>query len=115
MVSAFSNRTRIWDIYAPNGSKANPGYNGTVWIDTETHNVLRIEEQPGPLPMAFPYDKAELVVEYGFIRIGDKESPLPVHSEVLTCQRGSSACTKNEIRFQNYRKFIADSSVTFGK
>ena len=104
-----------WDIYAPDGSKATPAYTGTVWIDKETHNVMRIEEQTGPIPASFPFDKAESVVEYGFVRIDGKTYPLPVHSEILTCQRGSSTCTKNEINFQNYRKFAADSTVTFDK
>ncbi len=104
-----------WDIHAPDGSKATPSYSGTVWIDKATHNVLRIEEQTGPLPSSFPFDKAESVVEYGYVRIDANSYPLPVHSEILTCQRGSSICTKNEINFQNYRKFGADSTVTFDK
>ncbi len=103
-----------WDIHAPDGSVATPSYSGTIWIDKETHNTMRIEEQTGPLPASFPFDKAETVVEYSFIRIDGKTYPLPVHSEILTCQRGSSSCTKNEINFQNYRKFTADSNITFG-
>jgi hypothetical protein len=104
-----------WDIHAPDGSKATPAYSGTVWIDKETHNALRIEEQTGPLPSSFPFDKAESVVEYGFVRIDANSYPLPVHSEILTCQRGTSTCTKNEINFQNYRKFGADSTIIFDK
>jgi hypothetical protein len=76
---------------------------------------MRIEEQSGPLPSNFPFDKAESVVAYGFVDLDGKTYPLPVHSEILTCQRGSSVCTKNEIRFQNYRKFAADSNITFDK
>jgi hypothetical protein len=104
-----------WDIIAPDGSKATPSYSGTIWIDKETHNAMRIEEQSGPLPSGFPFEKAESVVAYAFVRIEGKTYPLPVHSEVLTCQRGSSACTKNEIDFRNYRKFTSDSSITFDK
>ncbi len=104
-----------WDIHAPNGSKATPAYSGTVWIDKETHNVMRIEEQTGPLPADFPFDKAETVVEYSFVRLDSNTYPLPVHSEILTCQRGTSSCTKNEINFQNYRKFTSDSTITFEK
>jgi hypothetical protein len=104
-----------WDIHAPDGSKATPAYSGTVWIDKGTFNVVRIEEQTGPLPSSFPFDKAESAVEYGFVRIDGKTYPLPTHSEILTCQRGSSTCTKNEINFQNYRKFATDSTVTFDK
>jgi len=102
-----------WDIYAPDGSKATPAFTGTIWIDKETFNIMRIEEQTGPMPSSFPFDKAESVVEYSFVRIDNKSYTLPVHSEVLTCQRGSSACTKNEINFQNYKKFEADSTITF--
>ena len=103
-----------WDIYAPDGSKATPAFTGTIFIDKETFNIMRIEEQTGPMPSNFPFDKAESVVEYSFVRIDNKSYTLPVHSEVLTCQRGSSTCTKNEINFQNYRKFAADSTITFG-
>jgi hypothetical protein len=104
-----------WEIRAEDGSKATPAYSGTIWIDKGTHNVMRIEEQAGPLPSGFPFDKAETVIEYSFIRIDGNTYPLPAHSEILTCQRGSSTCTKNDINFQNYRRFGADSTVTFGK
>jgi hypothetical protein len=102
-----------WDIISPEGAKATPAYTGTIWIDKETRNILRIEEQTGPLPAGFPYDKAESSVQYSFVRIDGKSYTLPVHSEVLTCQSGGSACTKNEINFQNYKKFEADSTITF--
>ena len=104
-----------WDIHAPDGSKVTPAYTGTAWIDKETHNVMRIEEQTGPLPANFPFDKAESVVEYGFIPIDGKTFPLPAHGEILTCQRGTTICTKNEINFQNYRRFSSDSNITFDK
>jgi hypothetical protein len=104
-----------WDIIAPDGSKAAPSYSGTIWIDKATHNVMRIEERTGAMPAGFIFDKAESTLEYGFVRIDAKEYVLPVHSEVLTCQRDSTACTKNEINFQNYRKFAADSTIEFGK
>ena len=104
-----------WDIVAPDGSKVAPSYSGTIWIDKQSHNIMRIEEQSGPMPSSFVFDHAETSLEYGFVRIDGKEYVLPVHSEVLTCQRDSSACTKNEINFQNYRKFTADSSITFDK
>jgi hypothetical protein len=77
--------------------------------------VLRIEEQTGPMPSSFEFDKAESVIEYGFIRIDANNYPLPVHSEVLTRERGSFNCTKNDINFQNYRKFTADSNIMFSK
>jgi hypothetical protein len=104
-----------WDIHAPDGAMATPSYSGTVWIDKETRNVMRIEEETGPMPSGFPFDKAEAVVEYNFVHLDVNNYVLPVHSEILTCQRGTSSCTKNEINFQNYKKFAADSTITFDK
>jgi hypothetical protein len=104
-----------WDIVAPSGAKAAPAYSGAIWIDQETFHVLRIEERTDSLPTNFPFDKAESTLEYGFVRIDGNNYVLPIHSEILTCQRASPNCTKNEINFQNYRKFAADSKITFGK
>jgi hypothetical protein len=104
-----------WDIHAPDGSKATPAFSGTVWIDKATSNVMRIEEQTESLPSNFPFDKAESMVEYDFVNIDGKTYPLPIHSDSLTCQRGSTICTKNAIDFRNYRKFGADSNITFDK
>ena len=104
-----------WDIVAPSGAKAAPAYNGSIWIDQETFHVLRIYERTDSLPKNFPFDKAESTLEYGFVRIDGSNYVLPTHAEILTCQAGSSACTKNEINFQNYRKFAADSKITFDK
>ena len=39
--------------------------------------------------------------------------PYTVHSEALSCTRGSSDCTRNTIDFRNYKKFGADTSITF--
>ena len=95
-----------WDIHAPNGSVATPAYNGTIWIDKATFNVIRIEEQTGPLPSSFPFDKAETVIEYGFVNIDGKTWPLPIHSDILTCQRGVPT-----VRRMRFASRITGSSV----
>jgi hypothetical protein len=61
-------------------------------------------------------DKVESAVEYGLVRLGGtKEFLLPATAEILSCQRHSSTCTRNRIEFRNYRKFGAESSITFGE
>jgi hypothetical protein len=32
---------------------------------------------------------------------------------VLSCQQGSSHCSRNRIEFRNYRKFGAESGITY--
>jgi hypothetical protein len=57
----------------------------------------------------------ETSTDYDFVRLAvGKEFLLPVEAEVLSCERGTSSCTRNKIEFRNYRKFAADSEVTFG-
>jgi hypothetical protein len=104
-----------WRIIAPDGADVMPAYSGSIWIDKENKNVLRIEERTGPMPSTFPFDKAESSIDYDIVHIDGKPFLLPTESAALTCQRGTANCTRNDIRFQNYRKFGAESKITFDK
>ncbi len=91
-----------------------PAYRGTMWIDRQTSRVLRLEQQSRNMPLLFPFDTVETATEYDFVRLAATEPfLLPVNAEVLSCLRGTSHCSKNKIEFRNYRKFGAESSVTF--
>jgi len=91
-----------------------PAYSGSIWIDKQSARVMRIEQQARSMPLLFPFDTTESATEYDFIRLATPESfLLPVDAEVLSCVRGSSVCARNRIEFRNYRKFGAESSVTF--
>jgi hypothetical protein len=104
-----------WRIEAPS-QLYYPATKGSVWIDKETSRVLRIEQQGKAMPALFPFDTIEATVDYDFIRLGTTGPYLlPVESEVLSCQRGTSICSRNKIEFRNYRKFGAETSITFDK
>jgi hypothetical protein len=104
-----------WRIEAPS-QLYYPAVKGSVWIDKETSRVLRIEQSGKGMPALFPFDTIETTVDYDFIRLGTSGPYLlPVESEVLSCQRGTSICSRNKIEFRNYRKFGAESNVTFDK
>ena len=91
-----------------------PAYSGSVWIDPKNGRVLRIEMQAQNLPKEFPTDHIESAVDYEYVRLGDAQQfLLPVHSENLACQRGSSNCSKNVIDFRNYHKYSGESTIQF--
>ena len=91
-----------------------PATKGTIWIDKETSRVLRIEQQGKPMPALFPFDTIESTTDWDFIRLGTSGPYLlPVEAEVLSCQRGTSICSRNKIEFRNYRKFGAETNITF--
>jgi hypothetical protein len=92
-----------------------PPYVGSVWIDKETHRVLRVEMQATHIPDAFPSDKVEMATDYEFVRFGDQQYLVPVHAESMGCQRDSSNCSRNAIDFRNYHKYSGESTIIFDK
>jgi len=91
-----------------------PAFRGTVWIDRETSRVLRLEMESRNMPLLFPLAKVEEAIDYDFVRLATPQPfLLPTVSEVLSCQQGSSHCSRNRIEFRNYRKFGAESGITF--
>lgn len=103
-----------WRVEAPS-QLYYPAYKGSIWIDRETSRVLRIELQARNLPVQFPFDTVESATDYDFIRLAaaEQEFLLPANAEVLSCERGTSFCSRNRIEFRNYKKFDAASSISF--
>jgi hypothetical protein len=103
-----------WRV-ATGGQLYYPAYRGTVWIDRATSRVTRIEMESRNVPVLFPFDKVETAVDYDFVRLSTpQEFLMPVTAEVLSCEESSSWCLRNRIEFRNYRKFGAESDITFG-
>ncbi len=101
-----------WHVYFSAESYV-PGYTGSIWIDKENFRVLRIEMSARDMPKSFPLDTVESAVDYDYVLIGDQKFLLPSHSEALSCVRGTGECSRNVIEFRNYKKFGADTSITF--
>ena len=102
-----------WRII-PGDSKAyQPPYKGVIWIDRESKRVLKIEQRATSFPDNFEFNRVDLVLEYGLVRISGKLVLLPVRSENIICQSATTYCSRNEINFRNYRKFGAESAITF--
>ena len=106
-----------------------PAYEGTVWLDAATAQVLRFKMQARGLPASFAMGRAEASTTYGFVRIGSGEYLLPVSSTSLGCYRpallapagrgpsraNAGYCAENVIRFREYRQFGAESKIDFGQ
>ena len=81
----------------------NAAYTGSVWIETGSGRVLRLEMQAKDLPAAFPLDQVETDVEYSSVRLGGEQAILPAHVETVGCQRDTHACSRSVIDFRNYQ------------
>jgi hypothetical protein len=103
-----------WQIRV-GGQDLRPAYSGSVWIDGKTAEVRRVEMQADNIPVSFPFDSVETSVDYDRVMLAGKTFFLPIHSENLACQRGTTVCSKNTIDFRNYHRFAGDSTIEFGK
>jgi hypothetical protein len=105
-------RNSHWHMES-SGQSYQPGYTGSIWIDKENHRVLRIEMSAQNIPRDFPLDQVESAVDYDYVLIGDGKYLLPTHSDSLSCAHGANNCTRNAIEFRDYKKFTADTNITF--
>ncbi len=94
------------------GQVLQPAYQGSIWIDPDSHRAFRIEMQAREIPLSFPLDVIEMTVDYGPVEIAGQSYLMPTRSENLTCKRYTNNCSRNELEFRNYRKFTAESIIT---
>jgi hypothetical protein len=87
------------------------GQRGYVYIDAASKRVVRVTAAAYDLPPDFPVRKVSLVLDYDFIEVGGRPYLLPLHSETLL--DAPPFQHRNETDFLAYRKFSADTSITF--
>jgi hypothetical protein len=88
------------------------GYHGLVFIDDHRRQVHRITVHPDGIPASFPVQDVSLALDYQYTRIGEEDYLLPLQFELRS--REGNLLVKNDVDYDNYRKFTADSNVTFG-
>lgn len=88
------------------------GYHGLVYADNETLRVMRITLECDDIPPSFPVQSATEVLDYDFASISGQKYLLPLKADLHF--RAQTALVWNEIEFHLYRRFSADSAITFG-
>jgi hypothetical protein len=90
------------------------GYGGTVWIDEETKQVLRINHVADDLPKGYPIVIFETSVDYDIVKLRGLEVDflLPSRAEVISSDRLRKKYFRNLIYFKFYRKFETDIKIT---
>jgi hypothetical protein len=88
------------------------GYHGMVEVDRETGDVLRLTYIADTIPKAYPIYSSTTTVNYDFADVGGRPYLLPASSE--TEMRALGLWARNRTDFREYRKFSADSTISFG-
>jgi hypothetical protein len=88
-------------------------YRGSVYVDAETGAVWRITDTADSgIPPQLRLRQISTVVDYAETPIGGKPYLLPCAATVAVIT--DTGRVRNELEFQGYRKFEAESVITFG-
>jgi hypothetical protein len=87
-------------------------YRGSVSADPSTGEVLQITSSAYDIPTAVQTRSIATTIDYNPVSIGGRDYLLPVEASVLL-DTGSHHVW-NRMEFRGYRKFEAESTVTFG-
>lgn len=100
-----------WGLYYENTMSDNPGYQGLIFVDRDTLQVMRITMEAFDINPSFPLQAATTRLDYDYENINGQYFLLPLRSEMR--MRSGKLLVKNEVEFRMYRKFGADTVITF--
>ena len=100
-----------WRIRFDNSREIVTAYRGLVYIDKESEQVLRIAMSATGIPADFPIQEASSRLDYDFAEISGREFLLPLKAQMN--MRQSKFLIRNNVEFRLYRKFSAESTLTF--
>jgi hypothetical protein len=91
--------------------RISPGYSGYIFVDRDTHIVLRITLKAEGIPPTFPIQEADDRLDYDTADINGHRYILPMMAQVHL--RAGKISQRNDIEFRGYRKFSADTTLKF--
>lgn len=101
-----------YSITVENNRSITPGYSGYFVVDPKTHVIWKLTLVADDLPRDFPVQTAEATLMYHFQDLSGKQFLLP--SDYQAVMTGPEGRDKIEKRFLIYRKYSADSEISFG-
>jgi hypothetical protein len=96
--------------YNRGAARATVAYHGEIFVEEGPNLVWRITVDPEP-PASFPMQGIHQVLDYRYTELSGQKFLLPLNGTVVMSADGTGS--KNEIDFRSYRKYSADTSITF--
>lgn len=100
-----------WRINYERKQEVVVGYSGLIYVDRDTELILKVTLEAENIPPSFPIGQATTALDYDYTKIADQTFLLPLKADVR--MRQDKLLTKNLVEFHLYRKFGADTSITF--
>jgi hypothetical protein len=95
------------------GSEGLAGYDGTVWVDADTLDLVRVDYKVNRIPPHVGVLLIEHSLHYKKQAIGKSEVDLPDHSELAATDAMGNYCL-DMIKLDHCREFGADSTIKYG-
>lgn len=95
------------------GTRMIAGGEGMIYLDPETHKVVRLRIEAVGIPPDWAVRRAVSELEYGLAEIAGREYLLPKTSEMRLYTKGGPY--RNAIEFGEYRRFAGEASISFEK
>jgi hypothetical protein len=92
-----------WDALIP--------FEGLLYTEPDSGTVWRITSNVNRIPTELKTKSISRAVDYGQVSIGDSQYVLPVHATVVLDT--GNGHLRNELQFDSYRKFSAESRISF--
>jgi hypothetical protein len=86
-------------------------YAGFVYAEAETGSIVRFTFRDVDIPEQYNLQQNRNLLEYSTVTLGGKSFWVPVRAVHFT--RREQGRTRDEIEFANYRKFGAESNISF--
>ncbi|MCP5114803.1 MAG: hypothetical protein GY953_28575, partial [bacterium] len=100
-----------WGITYEKTESVVPAYSGLIYVDQDTHEVLRVTLEAQNIPPAFPVQEATTTLDYDYVDISGQRYLLPLKFEMR--MRQGKLLIKNEVEFRLYRKFQTETLIKF--
>lgn len=88
-------------------------FKGSIWVDTETLDLVRVELKTEHIPSRVGVAVVEEVMRYDPIHIGNTDFSLPQHSQLMTVD-DTGFYSLNEVHLENCREYVGQSQITYG-
>lgn len=87
-----------------------PAYHGEIFVEKGPNVIWRVTVEPEP-PSNFPIQNVRETLDYRYTEISGQTFLLPINGTII--MRADGIGTKNDIEFRSYRKYSADTSISF--
>lgn len=88
-------------------------YHGSFFVDAAAGTIWRISSEAEEIPQELRILNIVTTIDYGQVPVGPRQYILPITAEVLMTNADHHR-VRHLMSFENYRKFEADSTITFG-